>query len=134
MDVMFVHSGVLCPVLSFLDSHIPAILCDFGLVSRPSTCHCLCSTIRSCCCFSLFANATVHNRSSYLHRSYNYRVVMRKNDATLDMKGRCSAGQRVLVRMGFMPMYLHHRCFVSRTTNLNQDIPPGKPSILHCYM
>ncbi|CAM9113656.1 unnamed protein product [Pylaiella littoralis] len=29
-------------------------------------------------------------------RSYNYRVVMRKNDATLDMKGRCSAGQRVL--------------------------------------
>lgn len=30
-------------------------------------------------------------------RSYNYRVVMRKNDATLDMKGRCSAGQRVLV-------------------------------------
>ena len=31
-------------------------------------------------------------------RSYNYRVVMRKNDATLDMKGRCSAGQRVLVR------------------------------------
>ncbi|CAN0555148.1 unnamed protein product, partial [Ectocarpus sp. 12 AP-2014] len=32
-------------------------------------------------------------------RSYNYRVVMRKNDATLDMKGRCSAGQRVLVSL-----------------------------------
>eukprot|EP00903_Cladosiphon_okamuranus_P009090 g8688.t2 len=31
-----------------------------------------------------------------LDKSYNYRVVMRKNDATLDMKGRCSAGQRVL--------------------------------------
>jgi len=29
-------------------------------------------------------------------RSYNYRVVMRKGDALLDMRGRCSAGQRVL--------------------------------------
>ncbi|CAN0486295.1 unnamed protein product, partial [Scytosiphon promiscuus] len=35
-------------------------------------------------------------RTSRACRSYNYRVVMRKNDATLDMKGRCSAGQRVL--------------------------------------
>ena len=29
-------------------------------------------------------------------RSYNYRVVMRKGDTPLDMRGRCSAGQRVL--------------------------------------
>ena len=29
-------------------------------------------------------------------RSYNYRVVMRKGDVPLDMRGRCSAGQRVL--------------------------------------
>ena len=29
-------------------------------------------------------------------RSYNYRVVMKKGEATLEMKGRCSAGQRVL--------------------------------------
>ena len=29
-------------------------------------------------------------------RSYNYRVVMRKGDHPLDMRGRCSAGQRVL--------------------------------------
>eukprot|EP01054_Gregarina_sp_Poly1_P000830 Gregarina_sp_Poly_1__829@NODE_119_length_13600_cov_173_393926_g106_i0_p5_GENE_NODE_119_length_13600_cov_173_393926_g106_i0NODE_119_length_13600_cov_173_393926_g106_i0_p5_ORF_typecomplete_len220_score17_40SbcCD_C/PF13558_6/1_2e12AAA_13/PF13166_6/3_4e09SMC_N/PF02463_19/2_7e09AAA_21/PF13304_6/1_7e08AAA_15/PF13175_6/0_00011IL12/PF03039_14/0_091ABC_tran/PF00005_27/0_15_NODE_119_length_13600_cov_173_393926_g106_i018722531 len=29
-------------------------------------------------------------------RSYNYRVVMRKGDAELDMRGRCSAGQKVL--------------------------------------
>ena len=29
-------------------------------------------------------------------RSYNYRVVMCKGDAPLDMRGRCSAGQRVL--------------------------------------
>jgi DNA repair protein RAD50 len=29
-------------------------------------------------------------------RSYNYRVVMRKGDTPLDMRGRCSAGQRVI--------------------------------------
>ena len=29
-------------------------------------------------------------------RSYNYRVVMRKGDTFLDMRGRCSAGQKVL--------------------------------------
>ena len=28
-------------------------------------------------------------------RTYNYRVVMRKGTAELDMKGRCSAGQKV---------------------------------------
>lgn len=30
------------------------------------------------------------------NRSYNYRVVMFKNDIELDMRGRCSAGQKVL--------------------------------------
>lgn len=34
--------------------------------------------------------------SSRASRSYNYRVVMRKGDTALDMRGRCSAGQRVL--------------------------------------
>lgn len=29
-------------------------------------------------------------------RSYNYRVVMIKGDIALDMRGRCSAGQKVL--------------------------------------
>jgi DNA repair protein RAD50 len=28
-------------------------------------------------------------------RSYNYRVVMRKGGVELDMRGRCSAGQKV---------------------------------------
>jgi hypothetical protein len=28
-------------------------------------------------------------------RTYNYRVVMRKSRAELDMRGRCSAGQKV---------------------------------------
>lgn len=30
------------------------------------------------------------------NRSYNYRVVMVKKDTDLDMRGRCSAGQKVL--------------------------------------
>lgn len=29
-------------------------------------------------------------------KSYNYRLVMRKGDQSLDMRGRCSAGQKVL--------------------------------------
>ena len=37
--------------------------------------------------------AAVSGKSS---RSYNYRVVMRKGEVPLDMRGRCSAGQRVL--------------------------------------
>lgn len=32
-------------------------------------------------------------------RAYNYRVVMTKGDAQLDMKGRCSAGQKVLASL-----------------------------------
>lgn len=39
------------------------------------------------------ANATSSTSGS---RSYNYRVVMRKGDLPLDMRGRCSAGQKVL--------------------------------------
>eukprot|EP00697_Spironema_sp_BW2_P001969 gnl/Spiro4/1263_TR677_c0_g1_i1.p1 gnl/Spiro4/1263_TR677_c0_g1~~gnl/Spiro4/1263_TR677_c0_g1_i1.p1 ORF type:complete len:1308 (-),score=450.09 gnl/Spiro4/1263_TR677_c0_g1_i1:309-4232(-) len=32
-------------------------------------------------------------------RSYNYRVVMRRGDTVLDMRGRCSAGQKVLASL-----------------------------------
>lgn len=31
-----------------------------------------------------------------VRRNYNYRVTMKRGDATLDMRGRCSAGQKVL--------------------------------------
>ncbi len=34
--------------------------------------------------------------SSRVKRSYNYRVEMMKGASQLDMRGRCSAGQRVL--------------------------------------
>ena len=33
--------------------------------------------------------------SSTSRRTYNYRVVMIKSDIPLDMRGRCSAGQKV---------------------------------------
>ncbi|RKF73121.1 DNA repair protein RAD50 [Golovinomyces cichoracearum] len=36
------------------------------------------------------------NNSTSLKRNYNYRLCMLKQDAELDMRGRCSAGQRVL--------------------------------------
>ncbi|KAK5407338.1 DNA repair protein rad50 [Exophiala xenobiotica] len=36
------------------------------------------------------------NESGRGNRSYNYRVVMVKRDAEMDMRGRCSAGQKVL--------------------------------------
>jgi DNA repair protein RAD50 len=32
-------------------------------------------------------------------KSYNYRVVMLKGDTELDMRGRCSAGQKVLASL-----------------------------------
>lgn len=34
--------------------------------------------------------------STSTRKSYNYRVVMVKNEVELDMRGRCSAGQKVL--------------------------------------
>ncbi len=36
------------------------------------------------------------NTSADVKRSYDYRVVQSKNDVEIDMRGRCSAGQRVL--------------------------------------
>mmetsp|Transcript_35005 Transcript_35005/g.138692 ORF Transcript_35005/g.138692 Transcript_35005/m.138692 type:complete len:300 (+) Transcript_35005:3475-4374(+) len=41
-------------------------------------------------------NADSVKLSSPAKRNYNYRVVMRRGDALLDMRGRCSAGQKVL--------------------------------------
>lgn len=42
------------------------------------------------------AAATTAAAGSVTSRSYNYRVVMKKGDLPLDMRGRCSAGQKVL--------------------------------------
>lgn len=42
-------------------------------------------------------------------RSYNYRVVMTAGGAELDMRGRCSAGQKVCVRRGTVCVYISAR-------------------------
>ena len=40
--------------------------------------------------------AIVSDAAKSAARSYNYRVVMTKGSTEMDMRGRCSAGQRVL--------------------------------------
>ena len=42
------------------------------------------------------SDADEDNPGGKAHRSYNYRVVMKCGDTELDMRGRCSAGQKVL--------------------------------------
>jgi DNA repair exonuclease SbcCD ATPase subunit len=47
-------------------------------------------------------------------RNYNYRVVMRKGEALIDMRGRCSAGQKVLasivIRLALAESFCVHTC------------------------
>lgn len=61
-------------------------------------------------------------------RSYNYRVVMIKGDAVLDMRGRCSAGQKVLasliIRLALAETFCLNCGILSLdepTTNLDRD-------------
>jgi len=61
-------------------------------------------------------------------RQYNYRVVMVKNGVEMDMRGRCSAGQKVLasliIRMALAEAF-SSKCGVlaldEPTTNLDED-------------
>ena len=60
-------------------------------------------------------------------RSYNYRVVMHKGDAALDMRGRCSAGQKVLasivIRLALAESFCVHTGILALdepTTNLDE--------------
>lgn len=62
------------------------------------------------------------------NKSYNYRVVMKKQDAEMDMRGRCSAGQKVLasiiIRLALAECF-GVRCGLialdEPTTNLDRD-------------
>ncbi|KAI1006509.1 hypothetical protein K3495_g1719 [Podosphaera aphanis] len=45
---------------------------------------------------SIMIRSENENTSTSIKRNYNYRLCMLKQDAELDMRGRCSAGQRVL--------------------------------------
>ncbi|WVQ84355.1 hypothetical protein IAT38_006507 [Cryptococcus sp. DSM 104549] len=66
--------------------------------------------------------------STAARKSYNYRVVMVKNDVELDMRGRCSAGQKVLasiiIRLALAESFAQG-CGVlaldEPTTNLDQE-------------
>ena len=60
-------------------------------------------------------------------RKQNYRVVMRKGDTTLDMRGRCSAGQKVLaslvIRLALAETFCMHCGILALdepTTNLDR--------------
>jgi DNA repair protein RAD50 len=61
-------------------------------------------------------------------RQYNYRVAMHKNGVEMDMRGRCSAGQKVLasliIRMALAEAF-SSKCGVlaldEPTTNLDED-------------
>lgn len=43
------------------------------------------------CCFTIYNTFYLLGKK----RVYNYRIVQIKNDVELDMRGRCSAGQKV---------------------------------------
>ncbi|KDN47360.1 P-loop containing nucleoside triphosphate hydrolase protein [Tilletiaria anomala UBC 951] len=61
-------------------------------------------------------------------RSYNYRVIMKKNDSEMDMRGRCSAGQKVLasiiIRLALADSFSSDCSILALdepTTNLDKD-------------
>ena len=59
-------------------------------------------------------------------RTYNYRVVMMKGDTELDMKGRCSAGQKVRMRVATSPRVFRRPCAMavsSTESSTSVDVP-----------
>ena len=64
-------------------------------------------------------------------RSYNYRVVMTKGNSQLDMRGRCSAGQRVLasivIRLALAETFgVNCGCIALDEPTVNLDYPNKK--------
>lgn len=55
-------------------------------------CDCLVPDIE---CIEIRSDADENASAAAKRRIYNYRVVMVKGDTALDMRGRCSAGQKV---------------------------------------
>lgn len=78
------------------------------------------------------------NETGKGNRSYNYRVCMVKQDAEMDMRGRCSAGQRVLasiiIRLALAECFGVHCGLVALdepTTNLDRDNIKALAESLH---
>ena len=72
------------------------------------------------------------------NRSYNYRVCMVKQDAEMDMRGRCSAGQKVLasiiIRLALAECFGEHCGLIALdepTTNLDRDNIKSLAESLH---
>ena len=68
------------------------------------------------------------NETAKGNRSYNYRVCMVKQDVEMDMRGRCSAGQKVLasiiIRLALAECFGAHCGIIALdepTTNLDRD-------------
>lgn len=77
--------------------------------------------------------ATAASGAALKARSYNYRVVMMKGDAELDMRGRCSAGQKVLASIVIRLALAE--CFCVNTGILALDEPTTnlvRPHALVC--
>jgi len=78
------------------------------------------------------------NESQRKDRSYNYRVVMVKQDAEMDMRGRCSAGQKVLasiiIRLALAEVFSANCGLIALdepTTNLDRDNIVALAKALH---
>ena len=78
------------------------------------------------------------NEKATAVKSHSYRVVMRKQDAEMDMRGRCSAGQKVLasiiIRLALAECFASNCGLIALdepTTNLDQDNIAALASALH---
>lgn len=78
------------------------------------------------------------NETGRGNRSYNYRVVMIKSGAEMDMRGRCSAGQKVLasiiIRLALAECFSANCGLIALdepTTNLDSDNIRGLAEALH---
>ena len=78
------------------------------------------------------------NETARGNRSYNYRVCMVKQDVEMDMRGRCSAGQKVLasiiIRLALAECFSEHCGLIALdepTTNLDRDNIKSLAEALH---
>ena len=78
------------------------------------------------------------NESGKGNRSYNYRVCMVKSDVEMDMRGRCSAGQKVLasiiIRLALAECFSEYCGLIALdepTTNLDRDNIKSLAESLH---